>query len=66
MTLGLDNLEGVRLMKPQSLFAIDDLLYVADTGNNRIIELKRNGIEFTVRRVIREMTGAAVNTINQP
>lgn len=66
MTLGLDNLEGVRLMKPQSLFAIDDLLYVADTGNNRIIELKRNGIEFTVRRVIREMTGAAVNTFNQP
>lgn len=65
-TLGLDNLEGVRLMKPQSLFAIDDLLYVADTGNNRIIELKRNGIEFTVRRVIREMTGAAVNTFNQP
>ena len=66
MTLGLDDLEGVRLMKPQSLFAIDDLLYVADTGNNRIIELKRNGIEFTVRRVIREMTGAAVNTFNQP
>ena len=66
MTLGLDNLEGVRLMKPQSLFAIDDLLYVADTGNNRIIELKRKGIEFTVRRVIREMTGAAVNTFNQP
>ena len=66
MTLGLDNLEGVRLAKPQSLFAIDDLLYVADTGNNRIIELKRKGIEFAVSRVIKEMTGSQTNTFNQP
>ena len=66
MSLGLDNLEGQRMNRPQSLYARDDLLYVVDTGNNRIIELQRKHNSFTVKRVIREMTGAAVNTFDQP
>jgi len=66
MSLGLDNLEGKRMNRPQSLYARDDLLYVVDTGNNRIIELQRKNNSFTVKRIINEMTGAAVNTFDQP
>ena len=35
--LGLDT----NMKTPDSLFAIDDRLFICDTGNNRIIELKR-------------------------
>ena len=66
MTLGLDNLEGVRINKPQALYARGNLLYVCDTSNNRILELERKDNTFTVRRIIREMTGGPVNTFSQP
>ena len=66
MSLGLDKLEGVRIKKPQSLFVRDNTLYIADTFNNRILEIEREGNAFTVKRIIREMTGADVSTFNQP
>lgn len=66
MTLGLENLDGKRISKPQSLYARGNLLYICDTGNNRIIEAERNGTRFSVRRVISEMTGAAVNDFSDP
>ena len=66
MTLGLDALEGERLNRPQSLYARGDMLYICDTNNNRVIEVRRDGSEFRVSRVIREMTGAEVNTFSQP
>ena len=66
MTLGLENLEGIRIKKPQSLYVMNDLLYIADTFNNRILEIKRNGLDFTLNRIIKEMTGSSVNTFNQP
>ena len=66
MTLGLDNLEGIRINKPQSLYARDNLLYICDTGNNRILELERKGNSFSVRRIIREMSGTEQATFSQP
>ncbi len=66
MSLGTENLEGIRLSKPQSLYARGKMLYVCDTNNNRIIELAREGNTFTVSRIIREMKGAEVNTFDQP
>ena len=66
MTLGLDKLENIRINKPQSLYVRGARVYVVDTNNNRILELNRVGNKFTVSRVIREMTGAEINTFSQP
>lgn len=66
MTLGLENLEGIRINKAQSLFVRDDRIYLCDTSNNRIIEILREGNHFSVRRVIREMKGAEISTFSQP
>ena len=66
MSLGLDRLENIRLNRPQSLYARGDLLYVCDTGNDRILELKRKGNNFEVSRIIREFKGADPATFSQP
>ena len=62
MTLGLENLENIRISKAQSLYARDNLLYIADSTNNRILELERKGNTFTLKRLIKEMTGAAAGS----
>ena len=54
-SLGLENLDNQRLLKPQSLFVQGDMLYIVDTGNNRIIEVKRTGNAFAVTRIISQM-----------
>ena len=67
MTLGLENLENIRINKAQSLYARGNLLYICDTNNNRILEIERKGeTQFVLRRIIREMSGAAVNTFSTP
>ena len=66
MSLGLDRLENIRLNRPQSLYARGELLYVCDTGNDRILELKRKGNNFEVSRIIREFKGAEPATFSQP
>ena len=66
MSLGLDRLENIRLNRPQSLYARGGLLYVCDTGNDRILELKRKGNNFEVSRIIREIKGAEPATFSQP
>ena len=62
VNLGLD----VTMRKPQSLFVIDNELYVADTGNNRIICIIRDGDEFKVDRIVSESSGAEPATFNGP
>ncbi len=66
MTLGLENLENIRISKAQSLYVRDAFLYICDTNNNRILEIERKGNAFELKRVIREMTGAPVNTFLTP
>lgn len=43
--------------QPQSIYVRDDKIYVADTGNNRIVELKVDGATVEVVRVITEFKG---------
>ena len=61
--LGLE----VKLKSPEGLYSYGDSLYVCDTGNNRIIELKRISSEkFDVVRIIEEFNGDGNNTFNAP
>ena len=52
ITIGLDKLDGKRMSRPQSLFVHEKDLYVADTFNNRILQLRYDGVEFELVRVI--------------
>ncbi len=61
--LGLD----LKLNSPEGLFAYNDLLYVCDTGNNRIIELKILSAEkMEVVRIIDEFKGNDNPTFSSP
>ncbi len=66
VSIGLDNLGGVRMSGPQSLFAQGNDLYIVDTGNNRIIQLRYNGKQFAFVRVISELSGCEPATFNKP
>lgn len=61
--LGLDK----KFMTPQGMFVYEDLIYICDTGNNRILELKRTSKEtIELVRVISEIKGTEVTTFNTP
>ena len=53
-TLGLDK----PMQRPQSLFVQGDDLYVADTGNNRVLQLTRRDGGFALVRIIDAVSGA--------
>ena len=50
ISIGLDKLDGKRMNKPQSLFVHNQDLYIADTFNNRIIQLHYDGEDFELIR----------------
>ena len=58
VTLGLEQLQDVRIRNPQSLFVKDNFLYVCDTDNNRIVVIEKTGSSYVLADVINEMTGA--------
>ena len=62
--LGLDK----KLTLAESLFVYENMLYICDTGNNRIIELERTAHDkFEVRRYIDSFKGdVEVNTFAAP
>lgn len=62
--LGLD----VKLKSPQGLTVVGDLVYICDTGNNRIIELSRPTPQvLKVERIIDSFTGDCdVTTFSSP
>jgi len=60
--IGLDS----PMKTPQSLFVRGSELYVCDTGNNRILQLRRKGAGFTLVRVIDEVKGAEPSSFNAP
>lgn len=60
--LGLD----VAMKKPQSLFVRNSDIYVADTGNNRILQIRRDGDDFTLLRIIDRINGGEIETFNTP
>ncbi len=61
-SLGLD----VALRKPQSLFVRNNDLYVVDSGNNRILQLRKDGSSFSLVREITTIQGCEVTTFNNP
>ena len=63
VSLGLDQ----PMRKPQSLFAQGNDLYVCDTGNNRILQLRRDEKkQFSLVRIITEIKGAEPATFASP
>ncbi len=54
------------MRRPQSLYVRENDLYVCDTGNNRILQLHRDGKEFSLVRVIDRIAGAEPETFNNP
>lgn len=61
-TLGLDT----PMKKPQSLFVRGEALYVCDTGNNRILQLRREDGAFALERVIEGAAGAEPEGFDAP
>ena len=55
MTLGLENLGNQRIKRPQSLFVKDQDLYICDTGNNRILQVRRTNSGYKLVRIIDEV-----------
>ena len=66
VSLGLDNLNGVKLTKPQGLFVRGNDLYVVDTTNNRIIQIEYKDQQYSVVRVIDQIQGADKANFNSP
>lgn len=61
--LGLEK----NLVNPQSLFVIGNMLYICDSGNNRIIELERGDDGFEIKRIIDSFRGSVDNkTFSNP
>ncbi len=54
------------MKKPQSLFVQGNDLYVVDSGNNRILQIRREGDDFSLVRVIDKIQGCEVTTFNNP
>lgn len=62
--MGLE--EGFK--SPAGLFVYEDMVYICDTGNNRIVELKRSSAEtLEVSRIIEKFSGHGdINTFSAP
>ena len=57
-----------KLSQPQGMFVKGNIIYICDTGNNRIIEIERTGLaSFKQKRIITEFYGdVEVTTLNGP
>lgn len=55
VSLGLDK----QMLNPQGLFVRENDIYICDTGNNRIIQLRLEGESYSVVRYITGFTGDA-------
>lgn len=64
--LGLEMLGGVRMNKPQALYVRNNDLYVCDTGNNRILQVRFSGQQYELVRVIDHVEGCENGTIKSP
>ncbi|MCQ2506250.1 MAG: hypothetical protein MJ113_03635 [Lachnospiraceae bacterium] len=61
--MGLDK----NLSKPEGLYVYEDLIYICDTGNNRIIELKRESQDkVSLLRTFDSITGSEVSELKGP
>ena len=65
-TFGLDKLDNKTITKPQGMFIRDKDIYVVDTGNNRILQIRYSNGKATLTRVISEIQGTTPATFNYP
>ena len=65
-TLGLENLENTRIAKPEGIFVRNSDIYVADTGNNRILQIRYQNGQAVLKRIIKEIQGADPATFKTP
>ncbi|MBR6571909.1 MAG: NHL repeat-containing protein [Clostridia bacterium] len=61
-TLGLEK----AMSRPQSLYVRGNDLYVCDTGNNRILQIRRENNVFSLVRIIDTVIGASPENFNSP
>lgn len=61
-SLGLDK----SINAPRGLTVQGDDIYIVDTGNNRILQVTRNGEEYTLTRIIDTIQGAEPATLSAP
>ncbi len=55
------------MRNPQGLFVQGDKIYICDTGNNRILEVKRDGLQYSLVRIIDSFAGEGEpNTFSGP
>ena len=65
-TLGLENLENTRIAKPEGIFVRNSDIYIADTGNNRILQIRYQNGQAVLKRIIKEIQGANPATFKTP
>ena len=65
-SLGMDALGGKRIARPQGIFVRGSDLYVVDTGNNRILQVRRDGGQYSLIRVISEFVGCTPSSFSGP
>ena len=65
-SLDAEKLEHLPLARPQGFFIRNQDLYLADTGNNRIIRIRCEEYHYSVVDVIREFSGDEVGTFSGP
>ncbi|MBR6525623.1 MAG: hypothetical protein IKT57_06605 [Clostridia bacterium] len=54
------------MRRPQSLYVRDEEIFVCDTGNNRILQIHRDGDAYTLVRIIDKIAGATPETFSAP
>lgn len=57
---------SVAMKTPQSIYIRDEEIYIVDTGNNRIIQVHKQGTSYRMVREITEIKGCEKKTLNQP
>lgn len=54
------------MKRPESLYVRNNDLYIVDRENNRILQIDRQGSQFTLERIIDTIKGTDVTTFNMP
>ena len=65
-TLGIENLDGKRISKPQGIFVRNSDVFIVDTGNNRILQISYKNGTAELTRIIEEISDAEPATFKTP
>ena len=65
-SIGLENLDNIRIKTPEGIFCRNNNIYIADTGNNRIIQLSYKNQEVSFTRVITGFEGTEPSGFKNP